>query len=253
MRMSRKFLLAFLLASHPLAAAPLHLQSSPDRFVEGDSYFKLRRQKAAALSALSFYRNLASREPLDKEALWRVAMACHYVGMHYEEPSQKTARFEEGKDSATRALEIDPECAPCHFWKAINMALLGQEIGAFKMIFSLKEILHHLEKVNEIDPAYAYGGSDRVVGLILAKLPGILGGSNSQARERFERAIKVAPEEPLNYLVLARLLEKMGDLEAAVNTTRLGLQQPVPAPERTESVEAVGELREFLAQLTAHS
>ena len=44
--------------------------------------------------------------------------------------------------------------------------------------------------------------------MIEQAVPGVFGGSNSRARGYFEKAIETSPDEPLNYLALAKLLEE---------------------------------------------
>ena len=124
------------------------------------------------------------------------------------------------------------------------MALYGDRVGALKTLFSLGEIRAHLERVIAIDPSYASGGAYRLLGLISQKLPGILGGNSDEARRDFERAIRVAPDEPLNFLFLAKLLDDdLHDRVSAIETATKGLAVPTPAPNRLESREALRDLR----------
>ena len=127
------------------------------------------------------------------------------------------------------------------------MALYGQTIGAVKMLFSLKSIRGHLQSTLKTEPAYAGAGAHRLLGLIEQKLPGVLGGSNARAKEHFERAIQVAPDEPMNHLFLVKLLfEKLKDKNAARVVAKQGLRVPAPSPERIESLGSMKELQEFL-------
>lgn len=226
-------------------ATPLHRQSSPLRYRASDDAFRSRKDAAQAQAALTGYRRLAAEHPQDAEAHWRVSMACHFVGLRFAETSDaKLGLFAEGREAGRRAVALSPRCAACHFWTAINMALYGNEKGAFKMLFSLKQILDHLKLSTEADPTYAYSGAYRLLGLIYQKLPGILGGDNDEARRLFARSIATSPEEPMNYLFLAKLLlEEESDDRAIAEIVDKGLEVPPPSADRLESLEALVELR----------
>jgi len=126
------------------------------------------------------------------------------------------------------------------------MALYGNTVGSLKMLFSLGEIHQRLERSIALDPTYAEGGAFRLLGLIREKLPGLLGGSDRRARDYYEKAIHSAPEAPLNYLLMARLLkDRFGKLEESAEFVRLGALLPEPGVDRLENREAWTELRSW--------
>ncbi|MBI3541936.1 MAG: hypothetical protein HY075_01495, partial [Deltaproteobacteria bacterium] len=188
------------------------------------------------------------KDPTEAAAAWRLAMACYFVGFRLTpERDAKAELYSEGRAAAFIAAREHDKCAACHFWGAIDLALLGQAVGALKMLFALGELRDHLKLVNELDPRYAFGGAHRMLGMIEWKLPGILGGSNDRAREHFEKALAIAPDEPLNYLFLARMqAEDLDDHEGAASTARRGLDVPTPPDERLESLEALMDLKQLL-------
>ena len=222
----------------------------PQKFAPFDNAYRERGKRQQALFALRGYRELALAAPNDGDAKWRLSMACHFVGMRWAtSPEEKLELFEEGRDAGKASLLLSKTCAPCHFWTAINMALYGQERGAFKTFFSLGEIEDHLQKSLAIDPTYAYGGAFRVLGAITQELPSVLGGSSDKARQYFEKAIQHAPDEPMNYLMLAKLLkETEAKREEILAIIQKALDFPFPSPERLESQEAVSELKAMLPE-----
>lgn len=226
----------------------------PDKLSIADEAYRTRGIEAKARLALETYRDLYRKNPKDVGIAWRLSMALHFVGNRYEKPTTpaKKAMFEEGIEVGNQSLALKEDCAPCHFWTGINTALLGQELGAFRALFLLSTIKRHMERTIEIDPAYAYGGASRVMAVIYQKLPGILGGSNRRSRENFESAIQHAPEEPMNYLGLARLLaDDFDDIPAAKQQVEKGLKVPKPAPERLEAIEAIEELKDLKRDLAS--
>jgi hypothetical protein len=127
-------------------------------------------------------------------------------------------------------------------------------VGVLKMLFALGDLREHLNEVVKLDPRYAYGGAYRTLGLIDEKLPGILGGDNDRARDYYEKAIAVAPDEPLNFLYLARLQhEEYDDHAGAAESARRGLGVPQPTPDRIEALEAIHDLEELIVREREHA
>lgn len=175
-------------------------------------------------------------------------MGCYFGGLHVaKEDEEKKKYFAEGREAGLQAIDLAPNCAPCHFWTAINMALYGQTVGALKMLFTLGSIQEHLKQSIRLEPQYMGAGATRLLGIIEQKLPGILGGSNDRAKSHFEKAIVLAPDEPLNYLFLVKLLDsKFNDITYAQKVALKGLLIPPPGDDRLESQGSLIELREFL-------
>jgi hypothetical protein len=253
-----KFLVILFSFSSAMAATTSPLTSSliPSLISSGDEAFRHRADPVQAITALDLYRKrVGETEQKESESLWRLSMACYFVGLrsiHDKEAQEKI--FAEGRDAGLLASQLDHQCASCRFWTAINMALYGQTVGVFKMLFSLKQIRELLKESMALDPTYAHSGAQRLLGLIYEKVPGILGGSNSRAKSYFEEAISTSPDEPLNYLFLARLYhDELHDNPAALEAIRKGLDTQkinVATPDRLESVEALADLKKMLIDLS---
>lgn len=219
------------------------------RFAAADAAFIERGSEARAKEALALYRAVYTQNPADPEAGWRLSMACYFVGFEFTgDNEQKKKLFAEGRDAGASCLKISTASAAGHFWTAVNMALYGQAAGPFKMLFTLPAIVGHLNDSVSIDPGYAYGGAYRVLGAISQNLPYILGGRNEDARRYYEKAIAASPDEPMNYLFLARLLaDRFKDRAAALATAEkgAGLCNSI-TPDRYESLKAISDLNDFL-------
>lgn len=225
-------------------ASMAHVPSS----VPGDAEFLLRESEVHARAALDAYRTTYAREPDSDEVRWRLSMALHFIGHRFETlPEKKKEYFREGAQFGEESANRKPDCAPCHFWTAINFALYGQTVGAFRMLSLLPKVQKHLHRCREIDPTYAMGGAYRILGFIEQALPGILGGSHAKAIEYFEQAIGAAPAEPLNYLALAKIWgEDLGDKEKAALIAQEGLSALPRKDEPVETLESREELKAFL-------
>ena len=231
----------------------MHDTKSPPQFAEGDAAFRARGDKAQATRAYELYKKAYTENPTDAEAGWRYAMICYFMGIkHTTTDEQRREIYSAGRDAGLEALKHNDQCAACYFWTAIDMALYGQATGPFKMFFSLGTIKEYLEKGLRIDPAYAYGGAYRLLGQIDEALPGFLGGSVERAALHYEKAIATVPDEPMNYLFLAKLLAESKKLpEQALGVAKRGLGIPAPSTDRLESNEALQDLRELVKKLEA--
>lgn len=221
------------------------------RFEQVDQTFRLRKNPQSAREALEGFRKIAQQFPEDPEAGWRLAMGCYFVGSRFTPDSpSKIQLFSEGRDAGLRAIRSAPSCAACHFWTAINMALYGEAIGAVKMLFSLGEIRQHAQTALKLDPRYAFGGPERLLGQIDQGLPRILGGSREDARRHYENAIAFVPDEPMNYLYLARLLDEgFNEPKLALEVAQKGIQISVQDESRIESLEAQQDLRRLIEKM----
>jgi tetratricopeptide (TPR) repeat protein len=239
--------------ARPVAASnPLVEGESPPRFQEADMAFEDRADPARALFALERYRSLLESDPTDWEAGWRVAMAAYHAGTRVAKDSESSERFwVEGRDAGRRAAKLQPDCVPCNFWTAIDMAAYGHSVGVVRMLFTLSEIRKRLERVVDIDPAYAFAGAPRLLAMIDDGLPRFMGGSDKRSERYYRQAISLVPEEPLNFEYFGEFLEKKGRLEEALEMVELGLATPPPTPERVESISSMNTLRRMKPRIEA--
>lgn len=239
--------LALLVLSLPLLGASC-LSSSDDAF-------RRRADIVNARTALEGYEKCQANEPLSTEAAWKFSMASYFFGHNFvTEQEEKKSHFRRGRDIGLAAVERDAKCAPCQFWTAVNMALYGESVGVFRMLGTIPAVKRLLLQSMENDPSYAYGGALRILGMIYNRLPGILGGDDDKAREYFRKAIEIAPDEPLNYWAMVKLLEEeFGDRAGALGFAEKALLLPSAGTERVESREARAELDRYVRDRKAGS
>ena len=245
--------LFYFLVAVGLWQASAKAAAEDDPFKVGDQAYRERAEPKKAREAIAIYREIYRKNPTSESA-WRVAMSCYFVGLKLTaDESEKTKIFAEGRAAGLFSSEKSPHCAACHFWTAINMALYGQTVGVFKTLFTLKDIQRELKQSLEIDPTYAHAGAYRLLGLIQQNLPGILGGSNSEAKAYFKKAMETAPDEPLNYFFMAKLMRQMHLAKAALEFAKLGEALPKPAIDRPESIEAQENIQTLIKELAMES
>lgn len=226
--------------------------SNDSELKRADRLYGLRNREADARAALQIYDSLASKEPANAELLWRAAMANYFVAYRYEKkPEVQETHFAKGLALGRSAIHTAPECGPCYFWTAINLTLWAEKRGTFRSLASLKEIRKLLARSLEIDPKYAYGGAHRLLGIIDSKLPQVIGGDRYRARENLLAAIADAPDEPMNYLELARLEWKsFQNHTRAAKLLEEGLSLKNLPADRVESLHALSELQALQAEIS---
>jgi len=215
---------------------------------EGRQAYRERADASRARDAYRLFKKNYEQHPDDVVAAWHLSMACYFIGLRLEQDAEaKKAIYLEGRDVADRALEREPDCGPCHLLSAVNHALWADQIGIFRAIVGLPKVKSHLARASELDPTFAGAAALRVQATIAERLPRMFGGGKSKARRLIEQAIVVAPEEPLNYEVLANLLaQHYDDLPLALAVARRGLAVPTPGPEYVESLDSLAYLKAFV-------
>jgi len=239
---------ALAFSEDPLAYQP-ELDDGP--LGPGRPAYRERRDPDRALESYRLFKRVVDEQPDDAVALWHLALSCYYLGQRVFDTKEDRQRvFHEGYSLAETAVDRAPGCAPCHMLAGVNQALWGQEVGIFRVLSGLPNVKRHLRRSTEIDPAFAGASALRVRSQIARVLPRWLGGGKKKARRHLLRAIETAPQEPLNYQFLAKLLFKdFGDREGALRVARQGLELPMPGPEFVESVDSVRRLERYVAYL----
>lgn len=229
----------------PLAYQP-ELDEGP--LGPGRQAYRERRDPERALESYALFKAVVDENPDDPVAKWHLAMSCYYLGQRvYKQSHQRERIYLEGHKLASSAVEDDPDCAPCHMLAGVNQALWGNEVGIFRVISGLPNVKRHLRRSTELDPTFAGASALRVRSQIAKVLPRWLGGGKKKSRHLLYRAIEIAPNEPLNYYFLAKLLLKQyDDREKAVEVARRGLEVPMPGPEWVESVDSLRRLERFV-------
>lgn len=252
MTLRRTAALWLVLIAWPAVAGAQIGRVSPPRFEEADRAFLERADPNRARFAYRSYKAQLEADRDDWEAGWRFAMAAYFVGKRLTDDEQARQQlWALGRDAGKHAVELAPDCAPCHMFTAINMVLYGESVGVLKMLFTLGEIRSLLERSYALDPGFAYAGAPRLLGLIDHKLPRLLGGDPDRARRYFEEAIALDPEGPLNYQLYARLLEDQNRIEDALHMARRGLAVPMPSADRVEDLSAYAQLHQYVPALEA--
>jgi tetratricopeptide (TPR) repeat protein len=115
-------------------------------------------------------------------------------------------------ESVAAAFSTRPEAAALFFWAAAHWGLWGETSGAFAAARQgvAGRVRDCAESARAIDERYERGGALRILGRLHTEAPRIPLVTGWVSRElavsSLERAVRLAPEEPLNRLYLADAL-----------------------------------------------
>lgn len=148
----------------------------------------------------------------DAQVAWLFGRACFDLAALARKDTQREALAQQGIAACRRALELDSNSAPAHYYLAFNFGELAQTklLGALKLVNEMEgEFLAAIE----LDPKLDHAGPHRSLGLLYRDAPGWPASIGSRAKSRFhlEKAVELAPDFPANRLVLLESLVKWGE------------------------------------------
>ncbi|HKQ32003.1 MAG TPA: hypothetical protein VJV40_02285, partial [Thermodesulfobacteriota bacterium] len=126
--------------------------------------------------------------------------------------------FENGKEAAKKAIDIDPRNADAHFFYVANLASLGDTKGLFNSLFMLPEVRRELETVLELDPNNVNGLA--MTGALYLYLPSILGGDLHISEVYLKRSVSLNPHISSAGLYLAANLNRQKKYDEALEVLR---------------------------------
>ena len=135
------------------------------------------------------------------------------------------AQFPQATGAFVQFVQIEQAGAEALYLEAVCTSLWARMQGFSLLIDRRTQLLGALTRVSELSPALDGAGAERELGSLLATLPGYAGGSLSEARAHFDAAIRIAPQEPRNHLLLARTVAvKAQDRALFENELRVAIQ-----------------------------
>src|SRR5581483_9168815 len=154
-----------------------------------DALYADRANIASAKQAADIWRAELARNPSAFDAAWKLARDDYWLGGHAPENERRTF-LQEGIDAGRKAAAAFPSRPDGHFWTAANMGALAESYGLRQGLKYRKPIKEELETALRLDPTYLQGSADRALGRWYFKVPGLFGGSHSQAIEHLRRSLE---------------------------------------------------------------
>lgn len=148
------------------------------------------------------------------EFFWRLARAHFFLGQQANIKGIGERCFQDGIKAGDAAVNVKPTSVEGHFWLGVNLALLLSIQRHHTDFRNAIRTRPTLRRALEIDPAYHDAGALRVLGRLNHKLP-FLFGSKKRARDSYEQALAIAPNNSVTRIYFAELLMDMKDVAAA--------------------------------------
>jgi len=173
-----------------------------------------RHQEAAnALRALNKARK---RQPRHQAVLLAGARVARALGEHARSPGEQLKYARRGLPFSRVGREAYPRLAAFHYYHA---ALLGLKVDAYRAsaMGTVPKLREAAQRALALDETYDHAGPLRILGSLLSSVPATppFNGDIVKGIELLERAVKIAPEHPLNHFFLAEAYAQDDELDAA--------------------------------------
>jgi tetratricopeptide (TPR) repeat protein len=255
----------------------------------GDEAFARRHQGASGAQAraepigeaVAAHRRALELAPERIDVRARLLHSLFFVARYATpSPSRKKALYEEGRDVFEQGLarlkedvgkrldSVEPEALPellaehphageLYFWGAVHWGLWGESFGTMASVRRgvAGRIRRYGESAKALVPDYQNAGAYRLLGRLHAlapRVPLFTGWiDHDLAVDYLERAVELAPEDPLNLYFLAdALLEYRRDQSERAARLLESAAGATPRPDRPiEDAEAITDARARLAKL----
>lgn len=164
---------------------------------------------------------------------------------------EKLQAYDQGRQAARRATELEPRSVPAHFWYGTNTGRLGQTKGVVRSLFLLPTVKQEIQTVLELDPKFPPVYS--LAGNVYYEVPGMLGGDLGKAEAMFRKGLALAPRFTGMRVGLAKTLIKKGRLVEARRELEAVLDEKAPVNLADWTLKDVKQARELLASLSGKS
>ena len=139
------------------------------------------------------------------EVQWRLARALFFLGQEAPEATTRSQLHAAGIGAGERAVTLNGNRVEGHFWVGVNLALFAESNGGLRGLRALRWARSELKMSIKINEAYHGAGPLRVLGRLMHKAPRWLGGSLGQSENYYNRALEIAPSNPVTLLYAAEL------------------------------------------------
>ena len=142
--------------------------------------------------------------PPTAETLVELSRAWFLTGdLRARTEAEKLAAYEQGRETARRAIALAPSNDMAHLWLALNTGRYAEMKGmvtGLKMLPTIREASDTVLRLNprNVDGLVLAGG-------ILAGVPRVMGGDRVKAEAHFKRALELDPHKTSARIELAEL------------------------------------------------
>ncbi len=203
------------------AAAPSHLAE------EVRTFATRYHERLARIDTIRQELEQATKNDGDVESLLALAQVCFIWGdVRATTGEQKLAAYEQGRQAAKRAMELEPKNPTAHFWYATNTARYGQTKGVVKSLFLLSTVREEIGIIFSLDPKFTPAFA--LAGNVLYEVPRVLGGDVTKAEEMFRKGLQHDSKFTGMRIGLAKTLIKQGRVQEAQRELQAVLEEKDP-------------------------
>jgi tetratricopeptide (TPR) repeat protein len=148
--------------------------------------------------------------------------------------------FRDGLALAERAVDLDEQCADAHFAVFCNLGeslrLDGEQISSY---FEFRRMMRELDQTLSLEPNHAEALASK--GILLVRLPRLLGGNAAHGEELLKRVIELDPRAVNSRLTLAEQCRQRGETaEAAAYAQRaLAIASEQGRPDKVAEAQSI--------------
>lgn len=196
----------------------------------GDGGAELRLARAEALRAQ------LTASAAESRFAWDAASRAGERALRARTPAFAVA-IDRGDDPVAAAAVLDPSGAEPLYWLAVGRLRVAQATGPMAVMVTKDVVRGLLERVVALDERVNRAGPHRWLGALLAALPTAAGGGVARAREHFEQALALAPEDPFRPVLEAETLAVLLQDGARFDALLAEVTARDPAAERALAAE----------------
>lgn len=153
-----------------------------------------------------------------------------------EDRERKYAAYREGRELAQAAVEAEESNPDAHYALFATNGRLMEMEGAVANVVTVFRAKRELDRALELDPNHARSVAAK--GILLHRLPWLLGGRDSRAEKFLVRAIELDPRVVDARVELARLYDERGEPQRAATVLRDAVAAASAAGNEREAAEA---------------
>ena len=167
-----------------------------------EELFKQREDVTKLREAVDVLRKARDYNQRSFEVEWTFAKLNYFLGKQSTDDKESNRAFEEGRDAAKIASNLEPHRPEGYFWYGANLGELSRENMLTVGIKSVGDVRSAMEKVVEIQPRYQNSSAFDVLGQIELETR-LYGGKAEKAVEIFEKALETEKDNMNLHLHLA--------------------------------------------------
>ena len=153
-----------------------------------EELFKMREDVAKLQEAVDVLRKARDYKQRNFEVEWKFAKLNYFLGKQSSDDKESDRAFEEGRDAAKIASNLEPQKPEGYFWYGANLGELSRKKMLTVGIKSIGDVRSAMEKVVDLQPDYQDSSAFDVLGQIEMETR-LYGGKAEKAVEIFEKAL----------------------------------------------------------------